>query len=105
MLLFLAFFAEIDSRPSRVERDAFSPTKGFDLVSNQGIESCSMKPWLKSHQQKKCLAHPYMMESVVRGVSMAVRECENHFSDHRWNCSGLTMKQVFQEDGILKTGN
>ena len=35
---------------------------------------------------------------------MALSECQNHFNDHRWNCTGLNEEQVFQEMGIMKTG-
>lgn len=66
--------------------------------------------WLKPHQKKKCreeYSHSTvkpMLNSIHRGVTMALTECENHFNDHRWNCSGLNTAQVFQDQGILKTG-
>lgn len=71
---------------------------------------CTTKlSWLKPHQQKKCKEYPRrilkaIMVTIQRGVQMALTECDNHFSDHRWNCSGLNTAQFFQDQGILKTG-
>lgn len=59
--------------------------------------------WLKEHQKKKCLTHIHMVKSAENGVDLALRECPNHFSDHRWNCTGVTLAQVFEDTGMLAT--
>ncbi|THD28898.1 Protein Wnt-4 [Fasciola hepatica] len=46
------------------------------------------------HQKKLCRRYLHLMESVVRGYFMGLRECEYQFSAHRWNCQGhnLTLR-------------
>lgn len=45
-------------------------------------------------QKKLCRRYLHLMESVVRGYFMGLRECEYRFSAHRWNCQGhnLTLR-------------
>ncbi|VEL21710.1 unnamed protein product, partial [Protopolystoma xenopodis] len=42
-------------------------------------------------QRKVCLLYPHLMESVVRGYFMGLKECEHQFSRSRWNCQGYNM--------------
>nr|VZH89255.1 unnamed protein product [Spirometra erinaceieuropaei] len=46
-------------------------------------------------QRSLCLRYIQLMESVVRGYFMGLRECEYQFSAHRWNCHGynLTLRE------------
>ncbi|CAL8102077.1 unnamed protein product [Calicophoron daubneyi] len=45
-------------------------------------------------QKKLCRRYLHLMESVVRGYFMGLRECEHQFAAHRWNCQGhnITLK-------------
>lgn len=42
-------------------------------------------------QRALCLQYIQLMESVVRGYFMGLRECEYQFSVHRWNCLGYNL--------------
>uniref|UniRef100_A0A5K3EGD1 Protein Wnt n=2 Tax=Mesocestoides corti TaxID=53468 RepID=A0A5K3EGD1_MESCO len=42
-------------------------------------------------QRALCLQYIQLMESVVRGYFMGLRECEYQFSAHRWNCLGYNL--------------
>nr|AAT02182.1 secreted signalling factor wnt-A [Nematostella vectensis] len=80
------------------------PSARPSLVTSEEVtQFCSLMPWMKPHQKQKCLLEPLVMPSVQRGVGMALEECPSHYSDHKWNCSGVNTAQVFQERGILKT--
>nr|ABG73038.1 signaling protein wnt4 precursor [Schistosoma japonicum] len=39
-------------------------------------------------QKKLCRQYLHLMESVIRGYFMGLKECEYQFSAHRWNCQG-----------------
>lgn len=45
-------------------------------------------------QKKLCRRYLHLMESVVHGYFMGLRECEYQFASHRWNCQGhnLTLR-------------
>lgn len=42
-------------------------------------------------QRALCLQYIQLMESVVRGYFMGLRECEYQFASHRWNCLGYNL--------------
>lgn len=42
-------------------------------------------------QRALCLQYIQLMESVVRGYFMGLRECEYQFAAHRWNCLGYNL--------------
>ncbi|VDN08932.1 unnamed protein product [Dibothriocephalus latus] len=42
-------------------------------------------------QRNLCLRYIQLMESVVRGYFMGLRECEYQFAAHRWNCQGYNL--------------
>ncbi|VDN98471.1 unnamed protein product [Rodentolepis nana] len=42
-------------------------------------------------QRSLCLQYIQLMESVVRGYFMGLRECEYQFASHRWNCLGYNL--------------
>ncbi len=50
---------------------------------------CSLVPGLSRRQRKQCSLHPDAMEAVVRGVSLAIDECQRQFAHDRWNCSAV----------------
>lgn len=70
--------------------------------SQDALSFCS---WLKDNQQKKCEAQPLLGLSARDGVELALKECGNIFKDRRWNCSGVTIADVFQRQRMLKADN
>ena len=42
-------------------------------------------------QRSLCLQYIQLMESVVRGYFMGLRECEYQFASQRWNCLGYNL--------------
>uniref|UniRef100_T1DBK0 Protein Wnt n=1 Tax=Dendrocoelum lacteum TaxID=27895 RepID=T1DBK0_9PLAT len=43
------------------------------------------------HQQPLCKSHTELIPSVVRGLRLAVQECQHQFSNNHWNCSGYNI--------------
>lgn len=70
-------------------------------VSEDAMSFCS---WLKDSQLKRCLAQPLLGLSARDGVELALKECRSQFTDRRWNCSGVTIADVFQNERMLKAG-
>lgn len=61
--------------------------------------------WLKGNKLRNCLSHPLLGLSAREGVEEVLKECRSHFTDRRWNCSGVTIADVFQNERMLKAGN
>jgi len=59
--------------------------------------------WLKDPQLKKCKEEPLLGLSARDGVELGLKECRSQFTDRRWNCSGVTIADVFQRERMLKT--
>ncbi|KAF7259952.1 hypothetical protein EG68_02953 [Paragonimus skrjabini miyazakii] len=55
-------------------------------------------------QKKLCRRYLHLMESVVRGYFMGLRECEYQFAAHRWNCQGYnhTLRVTPQQQHRLR---
>lgn len=68
-------------------------------------DALSFCSWLKDNQQKKCEAQPLLGLSARDGVEQGLKECRNNFKDRRWNCSGVTIADVFQRQRMLKADN
>ena len=60
--------------------------------------------WLKGDQLKKCSSQPLLGLAARDGVELALKECRSRFTDRRWNCSGVTIADVFQKERMLKAG-
>lgn len=70
-------------------------------VSEDARTFCS---WLKGDQFKKCSSQPVLGLAARNGVELALKECRSRFTDRRWNCSGVTIADVFQNERMLKAG-
>lgn len=71
-------------------------------ASEDALSFCS---WLKNPQLKRCLAQPLLGLAARDGVELALKECRSQFTDRRWNCSGVTVADVFQKERMLKANN
>lgn len=59
--------------------------------------------WLKDQQLKKCKEKPLLGLTARDGVELGLKECRSQFTDRRWNCSGVTIADVFRRERMLKT--
>lgn len=50
---------------------------------------CDNIPGLAGRQRRLCRMHPGVMVSLGEGAKMGIKECQNQFRFHRWNCSTL----------------
>lgn len=50
---------------------------------------------LTRDQTKLCYAEPDTTLAAMRGLQMAVKECQHQFKNHRWNCSSLVTKEKY----------
>ena len=50
---------------------------------------CDNVPGLAGRQRRLCRMHPGVMVSLGEGAKMGIKECQDQFRDHRWNCSTL----------------
>ena len=62
-------------------------------VSTCSIKSsiCDQPNGFLRKQRSLCLQYIQLMESVVRGYFMGLRECEYQFASQRWNCLGYNL--------------
>lgn len=59
--------------------------------------------WLKDPQLKKCKEDPLLGLTARNGVELGLKQCRSQFTDRRWNCSGVTIADVFRRERMLKT--
>lgn len=61
---------------------------------------CKKKRLLRGRKARICRKEPKVVREIARGVDLGIRECQNQFRFHRWNCSTLrsSMKKVLMKD-------
>ena len=59
--------------------------------------------WLKEPQLKKCKEEPLLGLAARDGVELGLKECRSKFTDRQWNCSGVTIADVFRRERMFKT--
>lgn len=61
---------------------------------------CKKKKLLRGRKARICRKEPKVVREIARGVDLGIRECQNQFRFHRWNCSTLrsSMKKVLMKD-------
>lgn len=47
---------------------------------------------LPKYQKAVCDRYPQLATKALEGLSMAVKECQQQFREHRWNCSSLATR-------------
>ncbi|KAM7285888.1 protein Wnt-6-like isoform X2 [Ixodes scapularis] len=61
---------------------------------------CKKKKLLRGRKARICRKEPKVVREIARGVDLGIRECQNQFRFHRWNCSThrSSMKKVLMKD-------
>ncbi|XP_046465391.1 protein Wnt-10b [Neodiprion pinetum] len=62
---------------------------------------CSGIPGLTKEQRELCNRNSDVTVAALKGLQMAVSECQHQFAWHRWNCSSLTTNSRNQQSSIL----
>ncbi|XP_068740751.1 protein Wnt-7b-like [Montipora capricornis] len=71
-------------------------------ITSEALTFCS---GLTGSKNKRCSNFPEMGLSARDGVELALEQCRSQFTDLRWNCSGVTVADVFQTQRMLKAGS
>ncbi|KAI0224774.1 Protein Wnt-4 [Lamellibrachia satsuma] len=59
------------------------------------VSSCGKQRGLVKRQRQLCRRHFDLMQAVQSGAFLAIVECQNQFSNRRWNCSTINAASVF----------
>ena len=71
-----------------------------DWVSGNAV-ICGGIPGLTKEQRELCNVNPDVTVAAVKGLQMAISECQHQFMWHRWNCSSLTASSRTQQSNVL----
>ncbi|XP_012229168.2 protein Wnt-10a [Linepithema humile] len=71
-----------------------------DWVSGNAV-ICSGIPGLTKEQRELCNINPDVTVAAIKGLQMAISECQHQFMWHRWNCSSLTVSSRTQQSSVL----
>ncbi|XP_076750756.1 wnt oncogene analog 10 [Xylocopa sonorina] len=71
-----------------------------DWVSGNAVV-CKGIPVLTKEQQELCQRNPDVTVAAIKGLQMAIAECQHQFMWHRWNCSSLTPRSRTQQSSVL----
>ena len=72
-----------------------------DWVSSGSAVVCNGIPGLTKEQRELCHRNPDVTVAAVKGLQMAIAECQHQFQWHRWNCSSLTPSSVTQHSSVI----
>lgn len=93
-------YEQLQSTHGGTRAHLFSSSLCRQPGNEAALRFCS---WLKDPQLKKCKEEPLLGLSARDGVELGLKECRSQFTDRRWNCSGVTIADVFQRERMLKT--
>jgi len=62
---------------------------------------CNGIPGLTKDQRELCHRNPDVTVAAIKGLQLAVSECQHQFMWHRWNCSSLTPSSRTQQSSVL----
>ncbi|XP_058802671.1 protein Wnt-10a isoform X3 [Phymastichus coffea] len=71
-----------------------------DWVSGSAVV-CNGIPGLTKEQRELCHRSPDVTVAAIKGIEMAIAECQHQFQWHRWNCSSLTPSSVTQHSSVI----
>lgn len=71
-----------------------------DWVSGNAVV-CKGIPGLTKEQVELCHRNPDVTVAAIKGLQVAVSECQHQFMWHRWNCSSLTPSSRTQQSSVL----
>ncbi|XP_012055652.1 PREDICTED: protein Wnt-10a [Atta cephalotes] len=71
-----------------------------DWVSGSAVV-CNGIPGLTKDQRELCHRNPDVTVAAIKGLQIAISECQNQFMWHRWNCSSLTPSSRTQQSSVL----
>ena len=72
------------------------------LASIDTPDTCDRLPGLVNKQIQVCKRNLEVMDSVSLGANLAIQECQNQFSNRRWNCTTVLSGPVFGR--VLENG-
>uniref|UniRef100_A0A8D8M4Z4 Protein Wnt n=1 Tax=Cacopsylla melanoneura TaxID=428564 RepID=A0A8D8M4Z4_9HEMI len=80
-------------------------TKYANDLQARGIAMCKSLSGLTKSQLDLCYKHPEVTSVALRGLRLAVEECQHQFHKNRWNCSSLITKNSNPHtSSLLKKG-
>ncbi|XP_050307378.1 protein Wnt-2 [Anthonomus grandis grandis] len=87
LLVIRTTFQKIALHPGRASNH-------LDIYTSPYVDTdfCRTIPGLTKYQLELCKQQPDTTMVALEGLNEAVRECQNQFQGHRWNCSTLTTK-------------
>ncbi|XP_024887768.1 protein Wnt-10a-like [Temnothorax curvispinosus] len=62
---------------------------------------CNGIPGLTKEQRELCHRNPDVTVAAMKGLQLAISECQHQFTWHRWNCSSLTPSSRTQQSSVL----
>lgn len=71
-----------------------------DWVSGNAVV-CKGIPGMTKEQRELCHRNPDVTVAAIKGLQMAISECQHQFMWHRWNCSSLTPSSRTQQSSVL----
>ncbi|KAK0079598.1 hypothetical protein PV325_001041 [Microctonus aethiopoides] len=76
-------------------------SNSVDDWANGNAVVCNGIPGLTKEQRDLCYANPDVTVAALKGIQMAISECQHQFAWHRWNCSTLTPSSRTQKNSIM----
>lgn len=76
-------------------------SNSVDNWMNGNDITCGGIPGLSKEKRELCYINPDATMAAVKGLQMAISECQYQFMWHRWNCSSITLRNRLQQNSVL----
>ncbi|KAJ8686544.1 hypothetical protein QAD02_022338 [Eretmocerus hayati] len=76
-------------------------SNSVDDWERNNIVVCNGIPGLTKEQRELCHKNPDVTAAAIKGLEMAIAECQHQFMWHRWNCSSLTTSSITQHSSVI----